>query len=193
MIKRDISHKAIVLTERYEGYSSKAYPCLSGKQMLIGYGHACNFQEGYKIDPQQARKYLLDDLKKAGTYVNNRICQYVELDQNQYDALVCFAFNLTTIKDNLFECLINKDFVRAVEWLLEYRNVIDANGKKTYHLGLHRRRVAEAILFTGFEVNTATLSDIRNRYTEIELLEFSKNLINWYENKIAMKQLAIHN
>lgn len=178
------SDKGKNLIMQYEGCSLKAYKDSTGV-WTIGYGHTGGVAEGEVITKERAYYLLAMDLNRKEDYVNRRIGSFIDLKQNEFDALVSFAYNLGSIKDSFFECLVNNDFVAAVEVMLLYRNA----GKK-YHLGLHRRRVAEAILFTGFEVNTATLSDIRNRYTEIELLEFSKNLINWYEAQVKIKELA---
>lgn len=62
----------------------------------IGYGHTAGVHKGMKITQAQADEYLKQDIAKFEKYINNP--SYVpftdKLNQNQFDALVSFAFNL---------------------------------------------------------------------------------------------------
>ncbi len=92
-----ISHIGIDLIKKYEGFSSKPYKCPAGIP-TIGYG-ATYYPNGSKvtlsdtpITEQQAQEYLKDMLvsyeKSVATFVTSTI------NQNQFDSLVSFAYNL---------------------------------------------------------------------------------------------------
>ena len=88
-----ISQKGINLIKEFEGLRLEAYQCLAGK-WTIGYGHTANVKQGDKITEKQAEDYLRSDLESFENLVNNKSYVPQSLNQNQFDALVSFAFNL---------------------------------------------------------------------------------------------------
>ncbi len=76
--------------KRFEGLRLNAYQCSAGV-WTIGYGHTKGVKAGDSITEAQAEKYLLEDVKEAEDEVN---WQGLKINQNQFDALVSFVFNL---------------------------------------------------------------------------------------------------
>ena len=84
------SSKGIELIKEHEGFSSRAYLCPAGK-WTIGYGHTGGVKSGDVISKWQAEELLRKDVLTAERAVNR---QRLPLNQNQFDALVSFTFNL---------------------------------------------------------------------------------------------------
>jgi lysozyme len=90
--------KGISLIKRFEGFRAKRYLCPAGKP-TIGYGHVIlPGDPGWLQDADatltevQASALLLDDLPEREGVVNFHVI--VPLNQNQFDALVDFVYNL---------------------------------------------------------------------------------------------------
>lgn len=166
-----ISQKGIDLIKQFEGCKLTAYKCPSGV-WTIGYGHTKGVYEGQKITQKQAEKFLKEDLKAFEKGVNK--CVLVSINQNQFDALVSFAFNCGTgafSKSTLLEKLNQKDYTGAAREFLRWNK---SNG--VILNGLVRRRNAERKLFsTNIDVHVVqkgdTLSAIAQRYnTTVKVL-----------------------
>ena len=160
-----ISNEGINLIKQFEGCVLSAYKCPAGF-WTIGYGHTKNVKQGMKITKEQATNLLKDDLKTYENYVNKYV--KVKLNQNQFDALVSFAFNCGggALKSSTLLKKLNKgDYEGAANELLRWNK---ANGKVL--AGLTRRRKAEKALFlkqndTYYIVkNGDTLSAIASKY-----------------------------
>ena len=83
------------LLKKFEGCKLKAYRCPAGI-LTIGYGHtsaagAPEVKEGMTITQQQAEDILKADLVKYEQPVAAMV--KVDLEQNQFDVLVDFAYN----------------------------------------------------------------------------------------------------
>lgn len=118
-----------------------AYQCSAGV-WTIGYGHTAGVHKGMKITQTQAEAYLLQDVAKFEKYVNNP--SYVpftdKLNQNQFDALVSFAFNLG--QGNVKKLCTGRTINQIPSAMQQY---CKAAGKTLP--GLQRRRKAEAALY----------------------------------------------
>lgn len=79
------------LIAKFEGMALKAYLCPSGV-WTIGYGHTAGVKKGMTITKTEAEKLLKSDVKVFSAAVNRLV--KVELNQNQFDALVSFTFNV---------------------------------------------------------------------------------------------------
>ena len=90
-----ISQRGIDLIKKFEGCRLTAYRCPAGV-WTIGYGHTLGVRSGDKITQDQADYFLREDIKKYESHVNRYLEQY-SWNQNQFDALVSFAFNLGNI------------------------------------------------------------------------------------------------
>lgn len=132
------SKNGMELTERFEGCSLHAYADYLGDVWTIGYGHTRGVVPGMTCTVQQAIEWLKEDVQAAQAVVNNVI--EVELDQDEFDALVDFEFNLGCLRDSSMADLINqKKFIAAAALFEQYDH---AGGKVVQ--GLLNRRIAEA-------------------------------------------------
>ncbi|MNE21980.1 Lysozyme RrrD [compost metagenome] len=117
---------------------------LDGSPWTIGWGHTgSDVHEGLVITALHADKLLAQDLLSAERSVNRYA--KVELNQNQFDALVSFTFNLGSgnmSTSTLLKKLNDKDFIGASK---EFERWNKAKGKVLN--GLTRRRKMEAELF----------------------------------------------
>jgi lysozyme len=95
MNKMSFSDAGIALIKQLEGFSPRPYPDSAGK-MTIGYGHLIVPGDGVAkndiLEEVQAKGLLLRDLQSAVDCVNG--CVVTSINQNQFDALVIFAFNV---------------------------------------------------------------------------------------------------
>ena len=82
----------IDLIKKYEGCRLDAYKCPAGV-WTIGYGHTGDVQPGQKITQAQAEAILRVDLEKFEKKVEKYYSRY-RWRQNEFDAMVSFAFNL---------------------------------------------------------------------------------------------------
>ena len=141
MANRKISQAGLDLIKQFEGCRLTAYQCSAGV-WTIGYGHTAGVHRGMKITQAQTEAYLKQDVAKFEKYVNN--ASYVpftdKLNQNQFDALVSFAFNLG--QGNLMKLCKGRTINQVPAAMPQY---CKANGKTLP--GLQRRRKAEAALY----------------------------------------------
>lgn len=133
-----ISNKGLDLIKQFEGCRLKAYKDPAGV-WTIGWGHTKGVKAGNEITQEQADKLLRDDLAVYETKVDKYDDKY-HWNQNQFDALVSFAYNIGSI-DQLTSN--GRRSIKTIsEKILEYNK---AGGKKLE--GLVRRRKAEKALF----------------------------------------------
>lgn len=141
MVNRTLSQAGLKLIMQFEGCRLTAYQCSAGV-WTIGYGHTAGVKKGMNITQTQAEEYLRQDCDKFVKYVNNR--SYVpitdSLNQNQFDALVSFAYNCGA--GNLKKLCAN----RTAEQIAAALPLYNKAAGKTLN-GLVRRRAAEAKLF----------------------------------------------
>lgn len=85
------SDKATETVKKEEGVSLKAYRDAAG--WSIGYGHYLGLTKTVEtITQEQADAWLLDDLNNAAQMILDNVT--VPLNQNQFDALTSFLYNL---------------------------------------------------------------------------------------------------
>jgi|SRR5882672_1380580 len=123
------------LIESFEGLRLTAYQDSVGV-WTIGYGHTQGVKQGQTITQQQAEAFLQQDLAVAEKAVNG-LGQ--TLTDNQFAALVSFAFNLGA--GNLNKLLKN-GLAAVPDRILLFDH---AGGKQLP--GLTRRRTAERALY----------------------------------------------
>ncbi len=85
-----LSENGLQLLKKHEGLRLTAYQC-SANVWTIGYGHTRGVSMGDTCTEQQAEEWLLEDVAMAEKAVNK---QGLKINQNQFDALVSFVFNL---------------------------------------------------------------------------------------------------
>ena len=132
------SENGINLIKQFEGCYLKSYKCPAGI-WTIGYGHTAGVYEGMTISQVQAESFLKDDLFKYEEKVNKYYSKYI-WTQNEFDALVSFAFNIGSIDQLTANGTRNRAII--IKKMLEYNK---ANGKILS--GLTRRRKLERELF----------------------------------------------
>ena len=142
----NISRRGIDLVKHFEGCKLEAYPDpgTGGDPWTIGWGHTgAEVVAGLVWTQDEADAALLLDLAAFEECVE----RYVEpeITQNQFDALVCFAYNVgcKALKDSTLMRLVNwAEFDKAREQFGRWNK----SGGRVME-GLTRRRAAEAALF----------------------------------------------
>ena len=86
-----ISEEGKSLIKKFEGCRLEAYLC-PADYWTIGYGHIKGVQEGDTITQEMADIYLDSDIEEFESYVEGMVD--IPLSQNEFDALVCWTFNL---------------------------------------------------------------------------------------------------
>ena len=141
------SQKGIDLIKHYEGLRLKAYVCSAGV-LTIGYGTTI-YPNGNFVKltdtctKEQAETYLKNDLKRFESAVNRLVG--LPINQNQFDALVCFTYNVGVgnLQSSTLLKMINLN--RFEEASLQFERWNKAGGKELK--GLTLRRLAEKKLF----------------------------------------------
>ena len=140
--KFDISDCGINFIADYESFYSEPYRGLDSQNQTIGYGHVIMIDENFtSITSDEAKALLETDLTSFIHLVNTMVLG-LTLSQNQFDALVSFAYNcgvtalnnstlLKDIKAGATDETIKEDFLM---WC-------NCNGERA--LGLYRRRFDE--------------------------------------------------
>lgn len=140
------SQRGIDLIKHFEGCRLSAYQDAVGV-WTIGYGHTVGVQPWHRITRDRAEELLRKDLERFERAVLNSVD--VELTQNQFDALVSFAYNLgggNLRRSTLLRKLNAGDYAGAQAQFLRW----DKAGGRVLR-GLTRRRTAEADLFGSAE------------------------------------------
>ena len=134
--------KEAELIKSFEGLELESYLCPAGI-WTIGYGHTGNVRKGQKITKKEADELLDVDLSVFRKGVRNLV--KVPLNQNQFGALVSFAYNvgLGNLKTSTLLRLLNEgNYTGAADQLLRWNK---SKGKVL--TGLVRRREAERAVF----------------------------------------------
>lgn len=93
-----ISQEGIDLIKSFEGFRAQAYrPVITEKYLTIGYGHyGPDVKMGQTITKEQAEALLRKDVERFEKNVNKWDYTY-DFNQNEFDALVSFAYNIGSI------------------------------------------------------------------------------------------------
>ena len=139
-----ISKEGTALIKKFEGIELQAYQDSVGV-WTIGYGHTKGVKEGDNISLKQAEEMLEEELVEYEGYIKDMV--KVRLDQNQFDALVAWVYNLgpTNLGQSTLLKVLNKAIYEEVPYEIKRWN--KAGGQVLN--GLVRRREAEALLFQG--------------------------------------------
>jgi lysozyme len=144
--RHQVSRAAVDLIKRFEGYRMKAAQLPDGR-WTIGYGHTLTARGGATVSEKDAEALLLYDLISVAHAVNEQT--YAPLNQNQFDALVCFAFNIGL--DNFVRSgvlrRINEGSLLQAACAMEMWRKADFEGERIVIDALVRRRSAEKSLF----------------------------------------------
>jgi GH24 family phage-related lysozyme (muramidase) len=152
------SQRGIDLIKGFEGCKLVAYkPVPTEQYWTIGYGHyGADVKPGEKISQAQAEMYLKADLEKFERAVD---ALGLPLNQNQYDALVSFAYNCGV--GNLRKLCEGRTLSQIADKMLAYNK-----GGGRVLAGLTRRRNAERALFLTGVPDNRNDDPNRNPYDE---------------------------
>ena len=138
------SQEGISLIKSFDGCELTAYRC-SADVPTIGYGHTAGVSDGDTCTQEEAESMLAEDLVEFEDYVKNYVES--ELQQNEFDALVAWTYNLgpANLKESTMLKELNSGNFEEVprqmkRWNRAGGEVLD---------GLIRRREAESRLFKG--------------------------------------------
>lgn len=141
------SPNGVALIKRFEGLELEAYQDIAGI-WTIGYGHTGpDVKPGMKITEAEAEALLKKDLKPREEAIERLV--KVPLNQNEFDALVSFVYNVGVEafrKSTALKRLNNGDRIGAAE-ALTWWNKATVDGVLREVAGLTRRRAAERALF----------------------------------------------
>jgi len=145
-----LNQKGIDLVKHFEGCYLKAYKCPAGV-WTIGYGHTSGVKEGMEITKVEAEIMLINDLNKVAIMIEKFLPK--TLNDNQFSALVSFAFNcgVGALESSTALKRIRQGDMEGAADALTLWNKATVNGKKVVLKGLVRRREAEKQLFLEFE------------------------------------------
>lgn len=136
-----LNTEGLALIKKFEGCKLKAYKCAAGV-WTIGYGHTKDVKEGDIITKVQAEDFLSQDLEAFEKGLRRMLI--VQLNTNQFSALISFAFNvgLGNLQRSTLLRKVNTKASDAAEAFLPWNK---AGGKVLK--GLTERRKAERELY----------------------------------------------
>ena len=142
---KHINGEGFKLLTTFEGCELTAYDD-GGGVWTIGYGHTGDAVfPGLTISQTQAEELLRLDLEKFESFVEDAV--EVQINDNQFSALVCLCFNVGPVAfgDSTLLRLLNQGNYQGAANQFPVWNKV--NGEPW--LGLTRRRLAERSLFLG--------------------------------------------
>lgn len=137
----------IALIKQFEGLELEAYKDIAGI-WTIGYGHTgADVEPGMRITEAEAERLLAQDLRPREARIGRLI--EVSLNQNEFDAIVCFTYNVGTeaLKRSTLRRHLNAGNRQAAANEFPKWNKARVNGQLVPVVGLTRRREAERNLF----------------------------------------------
>ena len=155
-MSRNLSENGLNLIKSFESCKLTAYKCLpTEKYYTIGYGHyGSDVTAEMKITKEKAEELLLQDCEKAIKNVNSFMSKY-NFNQNQFDALVSFAFNVGSINQ------LTASGTRTLEQISSKITAYNKSGGRVI-AGLVKRRAKEKELF-----DTPTSTTVKKSNEEI--------------------------
>lgn len=148
-----MSEKAKKLLMEWEGFSNKAYKCVATeKYYTIGFGHyGKDVNRGMSITRADAEKLLEKDLRAFESKVEKYDDIY-HWSQNQFDAMVLFAYNVGSIDK------LTNNGKRSISEISKKMLEYNKSGGKVL-TGLTNRRLKEQAIFNTKEIKA---SDVIN-------------------------------
>ena len=192
------------LIKQFEGLRLEAYVCAAGK-ISIGWGHTKGVKKFDTINEAQAVTFLREDIASFESQLLKALnADAIEIKQCEFDALICFAFNLGStnlVNSTLWHKLKAGDTAGAskqfTSWIYAKRT-IKINGKN-YTIneplrGLCARRLSEQSLFDGdlkiypynhVRVNEITIRELQRQIAKEQAGANRKPVINYFESLIS--------
>lgn len=147
MTNLSVSSYCVDFVAGWEGFSEWAYLCPAGV-WTIGYGHTHRVKPGDRWSKEHAQKMLRADLVAFGVQVGLAIGDSVT-DQQEYDAMVSFAFNVGIggFRGSSVLRLHRRGDKAGAARSFGLWNKATIDGRLQEVLGLTRRRAAETALY----------------------------------------------
>ena len=141
-----VSRAGIELLKDFEGLRQESAQLPDGR-WTIGYGHTKSARAGVTISESDAAALLQYDLIEVVAAVNDWV--FTPITQNQFDALICFAFNvgLERFRSSTVLRRVNEGSMLQAAWSLEMWRKAEFEGHEFVVDALVRRRAAEKALF----------------------------------------------
>lgn len=136
--------EGVALIKKFEGLELRAYQDSVGV-WTVGYGHTRTAEPEMEITPSDAERLLREDLEDTEKAVSHLV--KVPLNQDEFDALVSFTFNLGSGNLQHSTLLRKLNASNKVGASAEFTRWVYAGGVMLK--GLKRRRLAEQALFRG--------------------------------------------
>jgi|SRR5882757_4634226 len=149
-----INLDGIELIKSFEGCKSIPYRCLAGI-WTVGWGHTGDdvFLNG--IEKKYSQQEIDDLFFKDISFFEKGVSKLLicNINENQFSALISFAFNLglNALEESTLLKNLNANMIPNIVARKEFPRWIFVNGKE--NKGLRRRRMAELSLFTKDEIN----------------------------------------
>lgn len=140
------SPAGLALIKSFEGFRDTAFRLPDGR-WTIGYGHVRTAREGLVLKEKDAEELLQRDLLAAEETIETSV--YAPLGQNQFDALVSLAFNISPgqfRESEVLRALNAGDFIGAANGFDAWRRA-RINGRLIVVDALVRRRTMEKAMF----------------------------------------------
>ena len=159
-----ISENGLNLIKQFEGCYLTAYKCSAGV-WTIGWGTTSSdkaitgtsITQGMKITQATADKWLEESVNSKYAPLVDKYNAKYNFNQNQFDALVSFAYNVGGIEQ------LTKNGSRSISEIAEHMLAYNKAGGKVL-AGLTRRRQAEKDLFS---TPVAIVQSVDNTYRDI--------------------------
>ena len=193
------SAEGMELIKRFEGFSRTPYVCEGGK-WTVGYGHTFDFdpvkQKDFIVSKAQAIEFLKSDLRRFENTVKNSV--KVQLNQNQFNALVSLAYNIGTYAfatSTLVKELNHGNLKNASNQFLVW-----TNSKGEVLNGLIERRIKERELFLKDNNNAESAGEKTGQRVKeekrmepkkercLQILSFAKDWVDTIYSKIFKKR-----
>ncbi|MEZ6002410.1 lysozyme [Hyphomonas sp.] len=141
------SGAGVELIKSFEGFRARAARLPDGS-WIVGFGHTASAREGLRVTRADAELVLRHhDLKSIEDLISERVL--TPLTQNEFDALVSFAFNIgpkAFLESNVLALLNSGERLQAAEGMAAWRKG-QVDGEVRVVDALVRRRAAEKALF----------------------------------------------
>ena len=141
------SGAGVELIKSFEGFRARAARLPDGA-WIVGFGHTASAREGLRVTRADAELVLRHhDLKPIEEMIGERVL--TPLTQNEFDALVSFAFNIgpkAFLESNVLALLNSGERLQAAEGMSAWRKG-RVDGEVRVVDALVRRRAAEKALF----------------------------------------------
>ena len=144
------SKNAYALITKFESCCLKAYRCPAGVP-TIGFGHTSGVKMGDTVTMEKALQLLEEDVTVFARSLE-KVLDAIEahINQNQFDALVSFVFNIgmgNFMKSTMFDLLEKNESPEVIAKEFAKWNKARQGGRLVELKGLTKRRSAEKELF----------------------------------------------